>query len=700
MISANRREGVLIQESDDPTESRDNEIANNFIGTDLSGTANFGNAAGGVHLDGVRNRVDRNVIAFNSELVGDTGVAVSGNANTGNLITANSMFSNDGLGINLIGGTEDGNGVTLNDAGDVDTGPNDLLNFPILEKAVISSGNLTISGFAPPGSIIEFFVAAADPSGFGEGQTFLTALDEGRGDDLDATTGTYGPGPINGLQQGTDTTNRFRFTIPTPAGVALGTLLTATATDEFNSTSEFSGNVTVTGESADFGDAPDTYSTTLAANGPRHTQTGPILGTNRDGEPDGLPSTGADGDDLSGEPDDEDGVTLGDLTQGANANVTVVSSSNFAELDAFVDFNRDGDFADQGEKIFSSRSLNSGNNILSFSVPAAAVVGDTFARFRISVEGGLSFDGAAADGEVEDYAVRIVAPAPTFDFGDAPETYHTTVSANGPRHRLGSGLFFGTNAATDVDSELDGQPSAFADADETNGQFDERGISGQASSFAPVAITPGTTATAFVTASTAGFLDAFLDFNDDGDFADSGEQIFSGRSVVAGVNNLSFNVPAAATGGADNVTFSRWRISSQGELSFTGQALDGEVEDHSIDVVAPTACSLIVTTTNDAVSTTDGVNSLREAILCSNNTAGKDTITFNIPTTGPATISPQTGAPHDHGPGHHRRTQSTRCELWLDGSIAARRIERQSNWSGRERLNGHRRGHDNSRAGH
>ena len=152
-----------------------------------------------------------------------------------------------------VGDRSEPGGATVNDADDVDTGPNDLVNFPILSTVEVSGGNLVVAGYARPGSIIELFVAAADPSGFGEGQTWKISLTEGGtgvgGDDpyadTDAGTGTYGPGAINGLLQGTDTTNKFRFTFPVPAGVAAGTTLSATATIA-GSTSEFSGNVTVT----------------------------------------------------------------------------------------------------------------------------------------------------------------------------------------------------------------------------------------------------------------------------------------------------------------------------------------------------------------------------------------------------------------------------------------------------------------------
>ena len=136
-------------------------------------------------------------------------------------------------------------GVTINDLNDADTGPNGLLNYPVITSAVIMNGQLSIAGYARQTSAIELYIAQPDPSGFGEGLTYLTVLGENGGADLDATTGTYGPGAINGVAQGTDTTNRFAFRFPTPAGVAIGTVLTATATLG-GQTSEFGGNITVT----------------------------------------------------------------------------------------------------------------------------------------------------------------------------------------------------------------------------------------------------------------------------------------------------------------------------------------------------------------------------------------------------------------------------------------------------------------------
>ena len=64
-------------------------------------------------------------------------------------------------------------GPTLNDTGDADTGPNGLLNFPVIQSASIGGGSLTVTGWARPGALIEFFLAAADPSGFGEGLRYV-----------------------------------------------------------------------------------------------------------------------------------------------------------------------------------------------------------------------------------------------------------------------------------------------------------------------------------------------------------------------------------------------------------------------------------------------------------------------------------------------------------------------------------------------
>jgi len=168
--------------------------------------------------------------------------------------------------------------------------------------------------------------------------------------------------------------------------------------------------------SLDFGDAPDpTYPTLRANNGARHTIVANLfLGRSVDAEPDGKPNATATGDDASGA--DEDGVIFtSGLQPGAGASIEVTASAQ-GYLNAWIDFDADGSFAGRGEQVFVDTLLTSGVNRLVLAVPAEAVPGLTFARFRFNSRGLLDYDGPAEDGEVEDYRVAVTnsyEPHPT-----------------------------------------------------------------------------------------------------------------------------------------------------------------------------------------------------------------------------------------------------------------------------------------------
>jgi hypothetical protein len=90
-----------------------------------------------------------NVIAFNSSGVDVSdytqrpgpGVGIVRPESVGNQILSNSIYANAGLGIDLAS-----NGRTPNDAGDADTGPNMVQNFPIITAASVANGSATITG--------------------------------------------------------------------------------------------------------------------------------------------------------------------------------------------------------------------------------------------------------------------------------------------------------------------------------------------------------------------------------------------------------------------------------------------------------------------------------------------------------------------------------------------------------------------------
>ena len=225
VISGNPGDGVLIT-SDDGASATDNLIEGNSIGTDASGTGVLGNSGNGVNITaGASNNTvggaaagAGNIIAFNTlvgVVVGTS--ATSTSTEVDDAILGNSIFSNGKLGIDL-----GDDGVTPNSPGSPHMGPNLLQSFPVITSVTISRGGTLITGTfnSDPNSsfTVQFFAnSAADPSGFGQGRTFLG----------ETTVPTNASG--NGM---------FSVTVnPPPAG---DTVLTATATDPNGNTSEFS----------------------------------------------------------------------------------------------------------------------------------------------------------------------------------------------------------------------------------------------------------------------------------------------------------------------------------------------------------------------------------------------------------------------------------------------------------------------------
>jgi hypothetical protein len=367
---------------------------------------------------------------------------------------------------------------------------------------------------------------------------------------------------------------------------------------------------------ADFGDAPTPYPTLAANNGVVHklVTPSPVLGSHVDADSDGQPDPLAQGDDLNGTPDDEDGVEFLDpLLPGETARIRVSNSGALhGRLSGWIDFDGNGSFADAGEQVLSDASVSAGETgrVFFLDVPANAALGYTFARFRISIQEGLSFDGPAVDGEVEDYRVAVEP----LDFGDAPPTYPTLRLQNGPRHALVDGPTLGFR----VDAERDGQPGNFdALGDDVNGTpDDEDGVVFQtplsAGDPASIELTNGS--------GTGGYAQAWIDFNYNGSWADPGEQIVTNLWVPASSTaTVNFTVPASA---GMSYAGARFRISTEMDLSFEGLAFDGEVEDYRVNVAGP----ILVTNTRD-----DGLpGSLRWAINEANKDPGENPIFFQI----------------------------------------------------------------------
>lgn len=140
---------------------------------------------------------------------------------------------------------------------------------------------------------------------------------------------------------------------------------------------------------------------------------------------------------------DEDGVRISDdfrviTGTSESATVTIQNSNGEARLFAWIDFNGDGDFEDEGEQIADGTgdfaNLGDGEVIVPFDVPTD-FTGNTFARFRVSTDAELGIGGEVGDGEVEDYGLSIenednTPPTPVITGPTAPmaqATFDVTV---------------------------------------------------------------------------------------------------------------------------------------------------------------------------------------------------------------------------------------------------------------------------------
>ncbi len=485
----------------------------------------------------------------------------------------------------------------------------------------------------------------------------------------------------------------------------------------------------------DWGDLPDPrvgatcpggkkcYPTLGASNGPSHlfVRNSFVLGYQIDDEPDGQPSALATGDDASptsplvdynpgADTNDEDGLLSVNIEENGSLTMVVLMTDPQNQqrfLDVWIDLNDDGYLAFAGdgttltkEDVFIAEPINPGMNTINTGIltpPLKPDEGLGYMRLRLSSTGGLDPTGHFDDGEVEDYFF------PATDWGDAPEEldpdhadipfgYPTTRSNNGARHLAAQANRIGA----EIDGEADGKPTILADGDDKSAKDDEDGVEFDGGftqlSFALTAgsteqtpvpgLIPGTTGKVVVFPSRSGKIDAWMDWNADGDWDDAGENIFSGEMVNPPADTLELAVPADATTG---FSFTRFRFTINGVNSYDGQAPDGEVEDYIVFTIQqfPLDSSGDGGDSNPGDGICDdgtGVCTLRAAIEEAN--ASNTPTSVQVPSTGKSAVILQPATPLP--------TITTTIfldgagELEIDGSLAgtgANGLVLQAPWS-------------------
>lgn len=203
------------------------QILGNLIGTDISGTSVVTNPRDGVHVLGEAHAVEiggRNALSQNRIIAQDVGaIRISGGTASGITIEGNSIDQSGFVGIDLASSVL-GDGVTPNDANDVDTGSNGLQNFPVLGTLSHVQGQLQVTGTLDVPAATSDAVyrlgfyesATCNAAGNGEGAGFLGTV----------------PVRLSGAAQGFS----VRLGVPGTADAQLA----VTATDPNGNTSEFS----------------------------------------------------------------------------------------------------------------------------------------------------------------------------------------------------------------------------------------------------------------------------------------------------------------------------------------------------------------------------------------------------------------------------------------------------------------------------
>ncbi|RLS51385.1 MAG: DUF4347 domain-containing protein [Planctomycetota bacterium] len=221
VIAGNDDDGIQIMDL-----ANNNIIQGNYIGVGANGSTALGNGSDGIEI---YNAANNNQIGGSAAGAGNIiahstsrGIKVDNTTanSVGNAILGNSIYSNGSLGIDLYPLA----GATANDAGDADSGSNNLQNFPVLTGAFSNASNtLAVSGALNSTAYSTFRIEFFANSGFlnDEGETYL--------------------GYRNVI---TDSNGNANFVDSFTANVAAGANITATATNlATGDTSEFSATL-------------------------------------------------------------------------------------------------------------------------------------------------------------------------------------------------------------------------------------------------------------------------------------------------------------------------------------------------------------------------------------------------------------------------------------------------------------------------
>lgn len=325
------------------------------------------------------------------------------------------------------------------------------------------------------------------------------------------------------------------------------------------------------------------------------------------------------------------------LARNTNYTITVSASKpwSYNTVRAWVDWNHDGDFNDDGERILDASGASTPYSA-SIVVPATAKEGGTRMRVRLAYSVDAIACGSGGIGETEDYIVYVgqetlianfiadkttITAGESVTFSDAssgnPTSYNWTFGGGSPNNSSAqsptityntAGTYQVSLTATNAAGSNTKTVSAFitvtsvactyctASSNRSSyehiagvkvGNFNNTSTAANYTDFTnqtitlnagadnSIELTPGYSGSAY-----GEYFRVWIDYNGDCDFDDPGEQVYTSGSVTTTVTG-TIAVPA----GTQITTRMRIAMRYNSAASACGTFSDGEVEDYTVNIV-------------------------------------------------------------------------------------------------------------------
>jgi hypothetical protein len=276
-------------------------------------------------------------------------------------------------------------------------------------------------------------------------------------------------------------------------------------------------------------------------------------------------------------------------------------------MSIFIDYNRDGDFNDEGEKAYATTQTTLSPNTRSggIQIPANATLGLT--KMRIVVADGVASPNSCGSfnyGEVEDYSVMIydVLKVQTV-FEDEQIDAVSFGTMNNVQTENSKTNYSDYSLLVKAPTVVMGQsiPFSVSTIEQDGAPYYASGMS------------------------------IFIDYNRDGDFDDAGEKAYTSNGITVSPNTRSGNIliPTTATAG-----FTKMRLVVQDSVASPGSCITlgyGEVEDYSV-IISP----VVSIFNEEQISTVSfgTMNNVQTENCATNYTDYSSTVTAPIVTTG------------------------------------------------------------------